>query len=390
MRKRIIIDKADRLYQMPHPVEEFYPHAALLPGRRQEALDLARPRWWDSGAPPAEGSATTPVSSDIISASDAAVGRLKETIADWVAKELSLKVDPVREVFVDGSVRRLLSLAGMAYLDPGDLALYPNPGYPIYRQVTLTYGAEPVGYHLTEKRDFKPRLKQFSERIGKAARIMFLNNPHNPSGAELDSEELDELLWLAARDNILLISDAAYYPYRDEPGCSILGSASGRRIGLEFYSLSYLTGAGKLPLGFALGSKELIAGLQSAANVAGQLLTRDWVERATRVLAEYPAPQIQATRSRIRQTRPAALNLCEALSLTAVGADAFPYLLARIPQRTSSQAYAAGALRKYGVVTLPGAAFGDLGEGYVRLTTTTGPLVYEKAVERIEGAKRAV
>ncbi|MBN4076534.1 aminotransferase class I/II-fold pyridoxal phosphate-dependent enzyme, partial [Gemmatimonas aurantiaca] len=205
MRKRIILDRADRMYQMPDGLDEFYPTLGQL---RQLAgaekisniLDLARPQWL-SAAESAEF-AENKLSSDALQpATKQQLSDLREAISGWAGREMSLRVDPVKEIYLGGGNSENLHLSALAYLDPGDLALYPNPGYPIYRQAILSHGAEPLGYQLTEKHGFKPRLKNISEKISRAARLLFLNNPHNPSGAELDIEELDELLWLAARDN---------------------------------------------------------------------------------------------------------------------------------------------------------------------------------------------
>lgn len=395
MPKKIIIDRADRLYQMPQPVEHFYPRLSPLTPRKAprqaNALDLARPIWSESSNPNqtefSKGDQRA-INDGLIPANQSELDSLKETIAEWAATELGVRIDPRREVILAGGVRALCNLTGMAYLDPGDLALFPNPGYPVYRQTIVTYGAEPVGYRLTEKRKFRPQIKRFSERIGKAARLMFLTNPHNPSGAELDSDELDELLWLAARDNIMMVSDAAYYAHSMHEGTSIFSSPSGKRIGLEFYSLKLLTGEPHLPLGFALGSRGLISGLQAAADVNPQLIIKSWVSRAQKALESMPSSNIQATRARIRDAWPEALELCEALNLIPCGREGFPFLLARISGRRSSQSLAATLLRRHGLITLPGVAFGDLGEGYLRLSLTGGPLLFQEARARLGSDKK--
>ncbi|MFQ5606558.1 MAG: aminotransferase class I/II-fold pyridoxal phosphate-dependent enzyme [Candidatus Zixiibacteriota bacterium] len=386
MRKRIIIDRADRLYQMPRATEDYYPQPSPLGGKKSEILDLGRPIW----GPTAIGTDDSGVASAPISlepASDGEMSALRQAIADWSSRELAVKLNPDREVLIGASVRDLLSLIGLAYLDPGDLALYPNPGYPAYRQTILTYGAEPVGYHLTHKREFKPRLKQFSERIGRAAHSLFINNPHNPSGADLEMEELDELLWLAARDNLMLINDAAYMAFSGCDDVSLMGSPSGKRIGIECYSLTYLAGGSRIPVGFAIGSKDLISGLKAAARIRGDRPLSHRAKRAVSVLEDYPSTQLLAMRARIRDTWTPAHELCEALGLKPVGRAGFPYLLARTPRRTSSQASAATILRRYGLVTLPAAAFGDLGEGYLRLALTSGPLLYREALERVKSRR---
>ncbi len=351
-----------------------------MASKKQSQLDLARPSW---GTP---GSEITP---EIIGTkiSSRTLFSLKESIADWALSEMSVKLNPEKEIFVGSSIRRLLSLVALGYLDPGDLALTPNPGYPAYRQMIITYGAEPIDYRLTEKRGFKPRFKQFSDRVGKAARLMFLNNPHNPTASELDIEELDELLWLAARDNILIVNDAAYYSYAAHDGASVLGSPSGKRIGLELYDIPFLVGATGIRLAFAIGSRDLIAGLSSAEVVSPDTMYESQAQMAIEELAKYPSQALHSLRSRIRDAYPAACRFCETLGLEPVGRQGFPYLLARVPRRNSSRAFSSSLLRRQGIVTLPAIAFGDLGEGYVRLALTSGPLPFQEAIERLGSRK---
>lgn len=374
---------------MPQGLDEFYPKPGQLTGAEKvgKILDLGRPEWLSVAE--SEAFNAEHLSAETLEpANDQQLTALREVISDWAARELSVRVDPVKEVFIGGGTSDNLHLAALAYLDPGDLAIYPNPGYPTYRQAILSHGAEPLGYQLTEKHGFKPRLKHFSERVGRAARLLFLNNPHNPSGAELDIEELDELLWLAARDNLLVLSDAAYYAYRTGEGVSILHSASGRRVGLEFYSFSYLLGVPKAPFGFAIGAKDLIAGLEAAAKVRPPMMMSRWVTRATGALAQYPGATTMNSRARIRESWRPAHELCEALKAEPVSREGFPYLLARIKRRTASQTFANSALRRWGIVTLPAVAFGDLGEGYLRLSLTRGPLPFQEALQRHKSSKR--
>jgi LL-diaminopimelate aminotransferase len=380
LRKRVIIDRADRLYQLAPPLEDFYPHTLAVASKKLPQLDLARPFWGAPGVEPTEETSGARVCAKTLLS-------LKESIADWALSEMSVKLNPEKEIFVSSSVRRLLSLVALGYLDPGDLALTPNPGYPAYRQMIITYGAEPIDYRLTEKRGFKPRFKQFSDRVGKAARLMFLNNPHNPTASELDIEELDELLWLAARDNILIVNDAAYYSFAAHDGASVLGSPSGKRIGLELYDIPFLFGSTGARLAFAIGSRDLIAGLSSAEVISPDTLYETHARQAVEELAKYPSQRLHSLRSRIRDAFPAACLFCEALGLEPVGRQGFPYLLARVPRRNSSRAFSSSLLRRQGIVTLPAIAFGDLGEGYVRLALTSGPLPFQEAVERLSARK---
>ncbi len=380
MKKKVIIDRADRLYQMAPPLQDFYPHTLALASKKLIPLNLARPSWNPHGV----NSTPETIGAKIC---EKTLLTLKESIANWASSEMSVKLNPEKEVFVGSSVRRLLSLVAMAYLDPGDIALTPNPGYPAYRQMIITYGAEPIDYRLTEKRGFKPRFKQFSDRVGKSAKIMFLNNPHNPTASELDLEELDELLWLAARDNILIVNDAAYYSFAEHDGASILASPSGKKVGLELYDLPFLVGSTAIRLAFAIGSRDLIAGLTAAEVIFPDSIYESQSQTAITELAKYPSQEIHALRSRIRDAYPAACRFCEALGLEPVGRQGFPYLLARIPRRTSSRAFASSLLRRQGIVTLPAIAFGDLGEGYVRLALTSGPLPFQEAIERLSSRK---
>ncbi len=368
---------------MPPPVEDFYPRELrAIAGKSSEPLDLIRFRWEPAVLPVLQTSTDFARRPWAIARSET-LSTLRAAFCDWAATEMSLRLDPEKEVYVGGSVSETIFTIASTFFDPGDLALCPNPGEPMYRQAIISLDAEPVGYHLTEKNNFKPRVKQFAEKLGRAAKALIISSPHSISGASLDADELDELLWMARRDNLLIVNDCSYQPVSDNSGPSSLAQPSGKKVCLEIYSLEMITGIEALPLTCVIGPKDLIAALKSATRVFGEKATETAALWAISAIREFPSTRIGSLRTRIRDAWVVAQKLCEGLEVALASPAPFVNALIRIPLRSSSQAFASTLLRKHGLLTLPAIAYGDLGEGYVRISLTGGPLVYQEALARL-------
>jgi aspartate/methionine/tyrosine aminotransferase len=228
-----------------------------------------------------------------------------------------------------------------------------------------------------------PQFDRLNTGLGRVARLLFLNSPHNPTGAELTEKDLAELIWLAGRENILLVNDAAYAGLLHRPPASLLAIKGSKRAGVELYSFSYLFGLPRLPFGFAVGNRELISGLKRVAS----LMPTRFIDLAIDGIRKFPSAPLTSLRDRVKAAAASADRLASALRLETAGHPGVPYLWARIDRRTSSATFARSLLKRSRLVVAPGAGFGENGEGYVRFSLLAGAERFDEAAGRIEKRK---
>jgi LL-diaminopimelate aminotransferase len=378
MIKKVILDKADRLYHFPFDLEDYFPRKTLRTSERKMAtIDLGHFRW------PIAAEERNYQESPLELATAEDIFRLKTALADWLRKEYSLTIDPYREIFIGHGIRRTIFDLCLAFIEYGDIVLCPEPGLPAYRRGIIAAGGVPVSYPLSDRTEFKPSFKRLSIKLGKSARIMFLNNPHNPLGTILDETDLAELVRVASKENIFIINDSAYGSLAKEKYIPILTIPGGDKVALEVFSFSYAFGLKYLPFGFAVGPSSIIAGLESITRTTGLFIPRAWVEYALGGIKSYPSADLTNTRKNIDQSRLAAREMAEQLSWKVNGSDSAPFLWLRIPGRRDSASFATALFRRRKILVLPGNALGESCDGYVRLSLTAMAEEFRAAGERM-------
>ncbi|UCD18253.1 MAG: pyridoxal phosphate-dependent aminotransferase [Candidatus Zixiibacteriota bacterium] len=381
MIKKIILDKADRLYHFPFDLEDFFPKRTLRTiDRRYPLIDLGRFRWPVEGQlPPSRlDSGELAQENDLLA--------LKEAIASWLKAEHGLRVVARKEIYIGQGIRRMLLDLCLAFVEYGDVVLCPEPGMPFYKRQVITAGGVPVAYPATERTGFKPSTKKLSSKLGTTAKILILNNPHNPTGVLLDETDLSEIIRVASKANIFIVNDAAYCALAEEKYQSLLSVPGGAKVGLELFSAPFTFGLPYIPLGFAVGPPALIGGLEAIAKALGAVISGTWIEPTIAAVKEYPSPALRQARKKIGQSRLEAEQLVENLGWEMVGSKSSPFVWIKIPGRQQSRPLAQTLLKRKGILALPGNAFGENGEGYFRLSLTASVEDFRVAAERL--AKR--
>lgn len=377
MIKKVILDKADRLYHLPFDLDEYFPRQTLQSAaRRFPQIDLGRFHW-----PVEKWQGDGPGSSEIAGAKELLT--LREALASWLQEEFSLRINPRKQIFIGHGIRRILLDFSLAFIEYGDLVLCPEPGLPAYRRDIIIAGGMPLSYQISEKTNYKPSLKKFSANVGKTAKVLVLNSPHNPLGSVLDESDIGELIRYASRDNILLVNDAAYCSLAEEKFLPLLSLPGGDRVSLEIFSVPLTFGLPHIPFGFAVGPAETIGALESAGRLTGQFVPVGWVWAALKAIEQYPSAELKNVRKRIEQSRQAAKQMVEKFDWKPLGHDSAPFLWTKIPGRKASAAFATALLRRRGILTLPGTAFGDAADGYLRLSLTASAEEYRSAEEQL-------
>ena len=265
MIKKVVIDKANRIYQIPPDIFSFTKdksRQSLI--KKTELVDIARFNW----PVPFENIQDFNIE-NLKPASESRLELLKNKLAEWFSAYHNIKILNPKEIYIGGSISRILFNISLSFLDRGDIVFVPELGMPLYRKVITACGAEPVNYGISGKNNWQPDFEKINSRIGSVARLMFLNSPHNPTGAVCDEKELANLVYTASRENIIVINDAAYQSISERKIPSLLSVEGGKKVGVEVYSFSYLLGLPALPFGFAVGHREIINGLKPAGGRHG-------------------------------------------------------------------------------------------------------------------------
>ena len=311
--------------------------------------------------------------------------KFREAIAQWYKSRFAVTLDPDTEVLVLIGSKEGLGHLPWALLDSGDVALIPDPAYPVYETGTLLAGGKPYRIPLLEKNDYLPDLNSISMTVAKTAKLLYLNYPNNPTGAVADVNFFNSAVEWAMRHGIMICHDAAYTEiafdgYRPQ---SLLCVDGAKEVSVEFHSLSKTFNMTGWRVGFAVGHSEVIKALSKIKkNVDSGVFTAiqyAGIEALNRY--EDLIGEIQEVYQARRDV------LVE--GLTDLGwklnrPKATFYVWASTPEGQTSTQCAAQFLEKSAVAIAPGIGFGQHGEGYIRFALTAEKSRIEEAVERIK------
>jgi aspartate/methionine/tyrosine aminotransferase len=268
------------------------------------------------------------------------------------------------------------------------LVFVPELGYPHYRRVVACCGGDDVPYAVTSKSDWLPDFSTVSSPMGRIARMLFLNSPHNPTGAALDEKEMKKLLTTASKENVIVINDAAYQSLPESKQLSLLAVKNGIKAGAEIHSFSYTFGLPSLPFGFVAGHSEIINGLSQLERLSPQPVMNLFCDLALGAIRQFPSSGLKTVRRRISDSRGEAMKLLDVLELESSGHSTVPFIWAKINGRRSSSTAAKILYHGGKIAVVPGTEFGESGEGYLRFSLMSPPETYVKAIQRIKKRRR--
>lgn len=314
----------------------------------------------------------------------------REAVANWYSRRFGVELDPEREVLALIGSKEGLAHVPWVWVDPGDMVLVSDPGYPVYRTAALLAEGEPVGVPLLRERGWLPDLGAVPEAVARRARLFFLNYPNNPTAATAPLGFFEEAVAFAQRYGILLVHDNTYseIAYDGVRPPSLLQVPGGREVGLEFHSLSKTYCMTGWRLGFAVGNAEAVRALATLkTNVdSGQFVAIQEAGVAALTGPDEPIRQRVAVWQRRRDRVVAGLR---AAGLTVPLPQATFYLWIPVPSGYDAVGFASALLEHTGVVVTPGTGYGPGGEGYVRISLTAPDERVDEAVRRIGQYLRA-
>jgi LL-diaminopimelate aminotransferase len=313
--------------------------------------------------------------------------QLREAIATYYRRRFGVQIDAAREVLpLLGSKEGIVNMA-LAFIDPGDVALVPNPGYPAYSMGTLMAGGIVYDLPLVRDRGYLPDLAAIPADVLKKAKLMWLNYPNNPTTAVAPMSFLQEIVDFARKHDILLCFDNPYYElvYDGYTDHSIFEIPGAKDVTVEFNSLSKTYNMAGWRIGMAVGQHAAIAALaQLKSNVDSGVFVP--IQQAAAMALTDDQDWLKGRNAIYQGRRDMILDALPGLGLSADRSPATLYVWARLPEGYPSADYATRLLERAGVSLAPGVFFGSYGEGYVRMSLGTPTDRLAEALKRMANA----
>lgn len=305
-------------------------------------------------------------------------------VADWYSSRFGVKLDPKSEVVSLIGSKEGIAHIPLAFVDPGDVVLCPDPGYPVYRIGTIFAGGEPVPMPLLEKNGFLPDLGAIPGDVLKRAKMIFLNYPNNPTAAWADEAFFSEVVDLALKNDIIVCHDAAYTElyYDNNAPSSFLKVPGAMEVGIEFHSLSKTYNMTGWRIGFACGNPDIVAGLGSIkTNIDSGIFQA--VQEAGIEALEADQEPVAVLRSIYQSRRDLACGSLRKMGFRFEVPKATFYIWVSVPEGSTSADFVSRVLTETGVVLTPGNGFGEFGEGYFRISLTVDEKHLSEALNRM-------
>ena len=308
----------------------------------------------------------------------------RQAIAEWYAKRFAVTLDPETEVLPLIGSKEGVGHVAFCYLDPGDVALVPDPGYPVYSASVMFAGGESYVMPLTEENGFLPDLGSIPEEVAGRARLMWLNYPNNPTGGVADLEFFERVVAFARRHDLVVCHDAPYteVAFDGYHPVSLLEAKGAKEVGLEFHSLSKTYNMTGWRVGMAVGNAEMRDALMRFKSNLDSGIPQAIQYAAIEALRGDQSP-IAEHNEIYQRRRDKMVRVLREIGLKVTPPKASLYMWARIPEGYSSAEYAARMLDGAGVVVTPGTGYGKYGEGYIRVSVTAAETDIDEGLERL-------
>ena len=312
----------------------------------------------------------------------------RQAVADWYKKRFKVTLHPDNEILPLIGAKEGIGHASLCFINPGDIALVPDPGYPVYSVGTWFAGGECHWMNLKESEDWLPNLSDIPSNVAKKAKVMWLNYPNNPTGAIVTKEYFKEVIDFAKSYDIAVMHDACYteVAYDNYKPISFLEVEGAKDVGLEFHSLSKSYNMTGWRIGMAAGNQEMIdalmvikSNLDSGIPNAVQYMGIEALKATDKEIE---------TRNQIYQSRrDRVVSTLNDIGLKAKAPLASLYVWVKVPDGYSSAESAELLLEERNVVVTAGNGYGPSGEGYIRLSLTISEEDLEEGIDRLKGWK---
>lgn len=314
--------------------------------------------------------------------------QFRRAVADWYGKRFGIALDSDKEVLPLIGAKEGIGHMALCFIDPGDVALVPDPGYPVYSVGTMFAGGDSYFMPLLEENGWLPDLDAIPEQVAQKAKVMWLNYPNNPTSATADIEYFERVVDFAKAYDIAVCHDGPYteVAYDGYVPPSFLQAKGAMDVSVEFHSLSKSYNMTGWRVGMAVGNAEMInalmrvkSNLDSGIPQAIQIAGIEALQASQECISENNAIY--------QRRRDKLVDALRGIGMEITPPRASLYVWARVPEGYSSAEFAAMLLEEKDIVVTPGSGYGEYGEGYIRLSLTLSDEHLAKAVQRLEGWK---
>jgi LL-diaminopimelate aminotransferase len=309
----------------------------------------------------------------------------RQAVAQWYQRRFGVTLDPATEVLALIGSKEGIGHIHLAFVNPGDVVLVPDPGYPVFHAGTVFAGGESVMMPLRQANGFLPDLQAIPAEALRRAKLMFLNYPNNPTAAVAPRAFFEEVVEFAHRHNIIVCHDAAYseVAFDGYRPMSFLEVDGAREVGIEMHSLSKTYNMTGWRIGFAVGNAKILAGLGTIKTNLDSGIFMAVQDAGVAALTSSDAC-VEEMRRIYQHRRDLLLAGLREIGLHAEPPRATFYLWVPVPPNYTSSDLTTRMIREAGVVPTPGVGFGLHGEGFIRLSLTVGDDRIREAIDRLK------
>jgi len=312
----------------------------------------------------------------------------REAVAQWYQQRFGVTLNPAAEVIALIGSKEGIAHIPLAFINPRDIVLVPDPGYPVYNTATLFAGGQPYFMPLLKENNFLPDFAAIPREVAQGAKLMYLNYPNNPTAAVADRAFYEDAVAFARRHQIILCHDAAYTElcfdgYRP---CSIQEVPGAREVAVEFHSLSKTYNMTGWRIAFVVGNADIVAGLgQVKTNIDSGVSQA--IQQAGITALTGDQAYLDTLRNIYQERRDLLTAGLKDAGLEVSVPKATFYLWITVPPGFTSESLTAHLLTQAAIVTTPGNGFGKSGEGYIRMALTVDKSLIAEAVRRIKALR---
>ena len=313
------------------------------------------------------------------------IDEFNEAVAVFYQKRYSVNLDPSLEVLQLMGSQDGLSHLATAMVNPGEYVLVPDPGYPIYEASVTIAGGLIYPMPLLEENQFLPKLDEIPQDILEKTKMMILSYPGNPVTAMADEAFFEEVVSFARKNHILVVHDFAYSEliFDQHPRVSFLSVKGAKEVGIEFNSLSKTFNMAGCRVGYVVGNKEaidILAALKSHIDY-GVFYP---IQKAAAIALTSDYTILKEQVKEYEKRRDLLIAGLEKAGWKVAKSPATMFVWAKIPSGWTSRQFAFALIESAGVAVVPGDAFGQQGEGYVRMAIVQSPEKLMEATKRIQ------
>ena len=310
---------------------------------------------------------------------------VRQAIADWYDRRFETKFDPQKETLpLIGSKEGIAHIA-LCFIDPGDIAIVPDPGYPVYEVGTMFAGGSSYKVKCSREGGWKPDFDAIPADVAQRAKIIWLNYPNNPTGAVAEFDFFERAVAWAKKYDVAILHDNPYcdVAYDGYKPISIFQVPGAREVAVEFNSWSKIYNMTGWRIGMIVGNAQMVDALMRVKSNIDSGIPQA-VQRMAIEAVYGPQDCIDEHNRIYQRRRDRMVEVLRKIGLDVDTPKASLYIWAKLPDGITSADYAARLIEECSVVVTPGRGYGEQGEGYIRLSVTTPDDRLEEGLARLE------